>query len=90
MFSNYTLKIDKTIHILKPVVIPEKPEIKQLTGTSTLDMETVNKTSFWITVIQLPLIFLAGVGTYFIVTGLNGFKQDVNIGKKASDSKSSF
>ena len=65
----------------QPVIIPERPEIKQLTGKSSLDMKTVSNTSFWITILQLPVIFLAGIGTFFIVTRVDGFKQDFNIGK---------
>ena len=61
-------------------MIPENPEIKAVTGKSSLDVSTVNKTAFLVTIIQLPVIFIAGISTYFVVTGVSGFKQDVNIG----------
>jgi hypothetical protein len=62
-------------------VIPENPEMKQLTGASSLDMQSGRKISFWISITHLPFIFLAGIGTYFITTELDGFKQDFNTGK---------
>ena len=68
-------------NLLKPVVIPEKPELKHRTGETSLDMRTVQKTSYWITIIQLPVICLAVIITFILITELDGFHQDVNIGK---------
>ena len=44
-------------------------------------MSTVKRTAFWMTILQLPVILIAGISTYFVVAKVEGFNQDINIGE---------
>ena len=61
------------------MVIPEHPQ-KKTPEENSEDKEMVRQTLFLTSVIQLPVILLTVIGTYFAVTEIEGFKQDWNIG----------
>ena len=68
------------------MVIPEHPHKKQLEGISSLDQDVVHQIIFYTSIIQLPVILSAVVGTFVAVTLNTAIKQDENIGgRKYSD-----
>ena len=67
---------------LQPVVIPEKPHLKQVVGSSSLDKDLVNKMMIRTTLSQLPFISSTAIIAYFLTTRVEAFQRELflNIG----------